>query len=145
VRSEISIEVGSASFDAVQSATGAGMDDRTEEQPALALRPALLAAETRDLGARPDSKNIRDRLLQVAMQLDRSSTGSLNPKPSTSAQNGRAPPKLSQLKLEAGHREGDRTMKRSRFTEEQIIGVLREREAGASFADLPDVPIALTA
>jgi len=30
----------------------------------------------------------------------------------------------------------DRTMKRSRFTEEQIIGILKEHEAGAKTADL---------
>jgi putative transposase len=30
----------------------------------------------------------------------------------------------------------DRTMKRKRFTEEQIIGVLREHELGAKTADL---------
>jgi putative transposase len=32
--------------------------------------------------------------------------------------------------------EGRRTMKRQRFTEEQIIAVLREHEAGAKAADL---------
>lgn len=32
--------------------------------------------------------------------------------------------------------EGVRTMKRSRFTEEQIIGVLKEHEAGVKTADL---------
>src|ERR1051325_3183011 len=32
--------------------------------------------------------------------------------------------------------EGGRTMKRTRFTEEQIIAVLREQEAGAKTADV---------
>jgi putative transposase len=30
----------------------------------------------------------------------------------------------------------DQSMKRSRFSEEQIIGILKEREAGVSVADL---------
>ena len=37
--------------------------------------------------------------------------------------------------LESGLKEGQ-TMKRKRFTEEQIIGVLKEAEAGAKTADL---------
>ena len=40
-----------------------------------------------------------------------------------------------QLKLESGLREG-RTMMRSRYSEEQIIGILQEHDAGASCADL---------
>ncbi|MET4323786.1 putative transposase [Bradyrhizobium sp. RT5a] len=36
----------------------------------------------------------------------------------------------------AGARQKDGQMKRARFTEEQIIGVLREHEAGAKTADL---------
>ncbi len=48
----------------------------------------------------------------------------------------RAPPDLSRLELESDRRKGDRTMKRSRFSEEQIIAILREQEAGASPADL---------
>ena len=40
-----------------------------------------------------------------------------------------------QLKLESGLLK-DGQMKRARFTEEQIIGVLREHEAGAKTADL---------
>jgi Transposase len=38
-------------------------------------------------------------------------------------------------RLESGLKEGQ-TMKRKRFTEEQIIGVLKEAEAGAKTADL---------
>ena len=41
----------------------------------------------------------------------------------------------SSLKLESGLLK-DGQMKRARFTEEQIIGVLREHEAGAKTADL---------
>jgi putative transposase len=40
------------------------------------------------------------------------------------------------MALESDHREGGRTMKRNRFTEEQIIEILREQEAGALVADL---------
>src|SRR5207237_2230725 len=32
--------------------------------------------------------------------------------------------------------DGDESMKRSRFSEEQIIGILKEHEAGVSVADL---------
>ncbi len=39
------------------------------------------------------------------------------------------------MRLEFGPRK-DRTMKRSRFSEEQIIAVLREQEAGISTADV---------
>jgi putative transposase len=38
-------------------------------------------------------------------------------------------------RLESGLKEGQ-TMKRARFSEEQIIGVLKEAEAGAMTADL---------
>jgi putative transposase len=37
--------------------------------------------------------------------------------------------------VESGLRK-DRTMKRSRFSEEQIVAILREQEAGASTADV---------
>lgn len=40
------------------------------------------------------------------------------------------------MELESGPKKGIRTMKRKRFTEEQVIGVLREHEAGAKTADL---------
>src|SRR6202041_2134610 len=40
-----------------------------------------------------------------------------------------------QMELESGLQK-DGQMKRARFTEEQIIGVLREQEAGAKTADL---------
>jgi putative transposase len=39
------------------------------------------------------------------------------------------------LKFVLAHRE-DQDMKRSRFSEEQIIGILKEHEAGVSVADL---------
>ena len=45
------------------------------------------------------------------------------------------PQEFLHMKLEAIRRK-DRTMKRSRFTEEQIIGVLREQEAGLSTAEV---------
>ena len=47
-----------------------------------------------------------------------------------------APKIFLQIDLESGLMEGRRTMKRNRFTQEQIIGVLREHEAGAKAADL---------
>ena len=39
------------------------------------------------------------------------------------------------MKFVLAHRE-DQDMKRSRFSEEQIIGILKEHEAGVSVADL---------
>lgn len=45
------------------------------------------------------------------------------------------PRKCSHLKVESD-REGYGQMKRSRFTEEQIIGVLKEQEAGLKVSDL---------
>jgi putative transposase len=39
------------------------------------------------------------------------------------------------LKFVLAH-DKDRSMKRSRFSEEQIIGILKEHEAGVSVADL---------
>jgi putative transposase len=39
------------------------------------------------------------------------------------------------LKFALAHDE-DRSMKRNRFTEEQIIGILKEHEAGLAVADL---------
>ena len=39
------------------------------------------------------------------------------------------------MKFVLAHRE-DQDMKRSRFTEEQIIGILKEHEAGISVSDL---------
>jgi putative transposase len=46
-----------------------------------------------------------------------------------------APADFLQLKLESGLLKDD-IMKRARFTKEQIIGVLREYEAGAKTSDL---------
>jgi len=43
---------------------------------------------------------------------------------------------LIRVELESGPFEEDQTMKRSRFMEEQIIGVLKEHELGAKTADL---------
>ncbi|BAC47318.1 blr2053 [Bradyrhizobium diazoefficiens USDA 110] len=42
---------------------------------------------------------------------------------------------LIQIEVRSGRYE-DQSMKRSRFTEEQIIGILKEHEAGVSVADL---------
>jgi putative transposase len=39
------------------------------------------------------------------------------------------------LKFALAH-DKDQSMKRNRFTEEQIIGILKEHEAGVSVADL---------
>ena len=49
----------------------AGMDTRTEEQAYLVVRLAIVASDTRDLGLRSESQDIREQLLQIAMQLDR--------------------------------------------------------------------------
>jgi len=44
-------------------------------------------------------------------------------------------PKISHEEVESGP-EGDGRMKRSRYTEEQIIGILKEQEAGTPVAEL---------
>jgi putative transposase len=46
-----------------------------------------------------------------------------------------APVSLSSLEFALAQRE-DQSMKRGRFSEEQIIGILKEHEAGVSVADL---------
>src|SRR3981081_777729 len=46
-----------------------------------------------------------------------------------------APPAKSRLKFALADDE-DQSMKRSRFSEEQIIGILKEHEAGVTVADL---------
>ena len=45
------------------------------------------------------------------------------------------PPDLVQLRLESGPEKGP-DMKRSRFSEEQVIGILKEHEVGVSVAEL---------
>ena len=45
------------------------------------------------------------------------------------------PPELVQLRLESGPEKGP-DMKRSRFSEEQVIGILKEHEVGVSVAEL---------
>jgi putative transposase len=46
------------------------------------------------------------------------------------------PRRLIRVELESGPQRKDQTMKRKRFTEEQIIGILKEHDLGAKAADL---------
>jgi putative transposase len=48
----------------------------------------------------------------------------------------RCPRNLIQVEVESGPLGRDQTMKRKRFTEEQIIGILKEHELGAKTAEV---------